>query len=227
FVAAAVDARLVEQLDLLVLVVELDAQRLALDPDAFLLAGLGVLALAEFRRLAGGGGELEAFRVLAHDQLLGGEPDGALGDHHVAFEDVQAARVVGAHLVGLDLRRLVAVGLLGQRRRGENQQQQDDALHCLGSSSELKRATTSWRSTSSRDRLLYSMPRPCSERLPSTIFTSLSVRTSERSRRIWRNSVVMCASGPCSEASRTSTTLPMRKTSSPSRESWPRSARTL
>src|SRR6185503_17578007 len=39
-VAAAVDARLVEQLDLLVAVVELDAQRLALDPDAFLLARL-------------------------------------------------------------------------------------------------------------------------------------------------------------------------------------------
>src|SRR5829696_5019076 len=63
-VAAAVDARLVEQLDLLVAVVELDAQRLALHPDALLLAGLRVLALAEARRLAGRGGQLEALGIL-------------------------------------------------------------------------------------------------------------------------------------------------------------------
>src|SRR6202008_3332975 len=207
-VAAAVDARVVVEVDLLVAVVELDAQRLAFDPDALLLARLGILALAEACRLAGRGGELEAFSVLAHNQAIGAEADGPLGDDDIALEDVQPPRVVGAHLVRLDLRGLVAVGLLAEPDHRENQQHSphERALH--SASFGPKRATTALRSTSSRVSLLYSMPRPCSERPPSTILTSRSVRTSERSRSTWRNSVVMRASGPSAEASGTSSTPP-------------------
>src|SRR5258707_11437424 len=52
FVAAAIDARRLEQLDLAALVVELDALGLALEPAALLLGGLRVLALAKAHRIA-------------------------------------------------------------------------------------------------------------------------------------------------------------------------------
>jgi hypothetical protein len=69
-----------------------------------------------------------------------------------------------------------------------------------------KRATTSDCRRNWRASLLYSMPRPTRERPSSTMVTSRSVRTSERSRMMCRKLVVMRASGSASCASRTSTT---------------------
>src|SRR4051812_3097402 len=70
-VAAAVDARFLEQLDLSAALVELDPLRLALKPHAFLLRRLGILPLPEAHRVACRRGVLVAFGVLAHDDAIG------------------------------------------------------------------------------------------------------------------------------------------------------------
>src|SRR5688572_29021591 len=202
-VAATVHARVVKQLDGLLAVVDLDTQGFAVHPAALLLAFLGVLLLLEAHRRAGGRGRLVTLGVLAHHDSVGAHRDRALGEHDVPLENVHAPRLVGAHPVGLDLRRLVLVALLGPGRQGHHHKRQvEKEPHFLGSN----RATTSAMSWNSCDSLLYSMPRPLIERLSSVIVTSRSVRTSERSRRICRKLVVRRASGFSSSASRTSTT---------------------
>src|SRR5207245_11233156 len=177
-VAVAVDARVFEQLDLAVAVVDLDAQGLAVDPGT-VLAFLRILPLPETHRVAGGGRGLITLGILAHDDALGAHQDRPLAAHHVALEDVHASRVVGAQAVGFDLRRFVPVRLFGpgDARRRKNCRQ-PDALH--GAFFGSKRPRTSAFRVNWRDSVLYSMPRPLNELRSSTIVTSGSVRRRAR-----------------------------------------------
>src|ERR1041385_4316978 len=178
-VAAAVDARVVEQLKGLLALVDLDAQRLAVHPLALLLAFLRVQLLLEAHRRAGGAGELVALGVLAHDDALGAHRDCPLGQDHVALVDRHALDVVRAHAVRLDLGGLVAICLLGPRGQNSNQKYNENpARHFFGS----KRPRTSAIRLNTRDSASYSMPRPVRERESSTIVTSRSVRPRARPR---------------------------------------------
>jgi hypothetical protein len=58
--------------------------------------------------------------ILADDQLVAADGEGALGEHDVAFEDVDLVLVVHRYPVGLDVDGLAAVGLfgVGEGRRG-------------------------------------------------------------------------------------------------------------
>ena len=105
-----------EELGQLAAGVVLDALALAFDPLVLALALLpeaGQAALA-----AGGDAALVAFEILAHHQLVAAEGEGALGEHHVAFEDVDSVLVVDRHPVGLDVDGLAAVGPFGVGRGG-------------------------------------------------------------------------------------------------------------
>src|SRR5262249_15770641 len=121
-----------------------------------------------------------------------------------AFEHVHAPRVVGTHAVRFDLDRLRAVGLLGVRQGGAQQQQPWSELH--GAFFASNRARTSARRKSSRVSVRYSMPRPVSQRPSCSKSTSRSVRTSALSRRMCRKLVVIFAGGSLASASRSSTT---------------------
>ena len=116
----------------------------------------GVWLLAEARRLAGGGGELEALGVLAHHDAVGAQQDRALGEHHVAFEDVHAARVVGAHLFASICVGLSWSAFSAQRRRPPAARAASESagsahlLRQLRSGFEARRAPRS-RRNSSRD----------------------------------------------------------------------------
>jgi hypothetical protein len=99
-----------------------DALRLALDVfvEAFAL-------LAEIRQAAAAAGDaaLVAVVVLLHHDAIGADHQRALGQLHVAFEGLHLAHVIDADAVGLDVDRLVAVGLFrpanwgGQRKAGD------------------------------------------------------------------------------------------------------------
>src|SRR5204862_7561286 len=155
----------------------LDAQRLAIGPQA-VAAILRVTLLLEAHRLAVSGGELEAVGILPHHDAVGAYRDGSLREHDVTFENGHATRVVGTHLVGFDVGRLVAVRLLGEGRqddRGEGGRQgggeQTAARFLHHGSSALfigsYRPRTRSRRYNSCESLWYSMPRPVSTRVPS------------------------------------------------------------
>jgi hypothetical protein len=63
--------------------------------------------------LAGGDAALVAFEILADHQLVAADGEGALGEHDVAFEDVDLVLVVDRDPVGLDVDGLAAVGPFG------------------------------------------------------------------------------------------------------------------
>src|SRR5690606_29117266 len=111
-VAAAGDLGAVEELGLLAAAVVLDALGFALD-----VFGGAIATLAEGgQAFAGRGGDavLEAGCVLGHDQLVAANRQRALGEDDAALEDVHLVAVVDGEAVGLDVDRLVAVGLLGE-----------------------------------------------------------------------------------------------------------------
>ena len=107
----ALQARLVEELQLGAAVVELGALGPALD----VVVGF-VAALAE-GDCARGDVELVAFRVFLHGDFRGRDAHRALRHDDVALEDTGARLVVGEELVGADVDLLLAIGTV--RGRGE------------------------------------------------------------------------------------------------------------
>ncbi len=108
----------------------LDALGLAFD---VLVQALALLPEMGQAAAAGRHAALEAFVVLGDDDTFGTEYQGALDHLHVALKHLGLLLVINRHLVGFDMRWLVAVGFFGMcgkagdqaRQAGGNRQQGD------------------------------------------------------------------------------------------------------
>jgi hypothetical protein len=111
FVEAALDPGAVEELGLFGLGIVLDAFAFAF--DVFVLASRFCRKRGRCAGGAGGDAALVAVVVLADDDALGADDQRALDQLHVAFEGLHLLHVIDRDAVGLDIDRLVAVGLFG------------------------------------------------------------------------------------------------------------------
>ena len=111
--AVAAQPRIVEEFDAVGLVVVFDSHRLPVD-----VSSAAFLLVPERRGIAGRDAVLKALAVLSNDDSLGADDERALRQHHLALEGRGFLGLVGGHAVRFYVHRLVAIGPLGERRRG-------------------------------------------------------------------------------------------------------------